>query len=97
MIKQENMLDIDVFGEMMDQLIEQSDVKLLIEMPEGTREAELQCNIPGGPVMELYIILNSVESIYSELCRILEIDDQDGLILNSILSLLRDSIKGERV
>lgn len=86
-------MSIDEFGEMMDQVIKDAPVKLLIDMPEGTTEAQLKDNMGMGAVMQFYIILNAVERIYADLCDKLDLEDTD-LIADSLCDLLKESMKG---
>ena len=89
-------LNIDTFGEIMDEFIKKSHIQLLIEMPEGTIDAELKDNTGMGPVMQFYIILNAVEAIYKELLSALDTDDADDQLIDSLLELLKESVKGEK-
>ena len=45
-------LDIDTFGEIIDEALKKADVQLLVTLPEGTLDAETASNVNGGPVME---------------------------------------------
>lgn len=87
------MMSLDAFGKMMDQVIKDAPVKLLIDMPEGTTEAQLKDNMGMGAVMQFYIILNAVERIFADLCEQLDLEDTD-LIADSLCDLLKESMKG---
>lgn len=87
-------MSIDEFGEMMDQVIKDAPVKLLIDMPEGTTEAQLKDNMGMGAVMQFYIILNAVERIYADLCEQIDLEDKE-LIADSLCNLLKESMKGD--
>lgn len=86
-------MSLDDFGKMMDKIIKDAPVKLLIDMPEGTTEAQLKDNMGMGAVMQFYIILNAVERIYADLCDQLELEDKE-LIADSLCDLLKESMKG---
>ena len=88
-------LNLDTFSKIMDEFINEAHVQLLIDMPEGTIEANVKDNIGGGGVMQFYIILNAVESIFKDMCEQMELTDTDKLA-DSLVELLRDSIKGTR-
>lgn len=57
-------MDIDSFGEIMDKFLKENDIKMLIEMPKGTLKAEVRnnCEMPG--VVDLYILLNALPSVF---------------------------------
>ena len=56
--------DIDGFREIMGKFLKENDIKVLIEMPEGALEAEVKnnCGIPG--IVDLYLLLNVLPSIF---------------------------------
>lgn len=88
-------LNLDTFGEIMDMFINDAHVQLLIDMPEGTTEARLKDNTGMGSVMQFYIILNAVEAIYKDMVKTMELDDSDDTLIDSLLDLLKQSIKGK--
>lgn len=56
--------DIDGFREIMGKFLKENDIKVLIEMPEGALEAEVKnnCGIPG--IVDLYLLLNVLPSVF---------------------------------
>ena len=88
-------LNLDTFGEIMDKFINDAHIQLLIDMPEGTTEARLKDNTGMGSVMQFYIILNAVEAIYKDMLNQMDIKDSDDALLDSLLDLLKQSIKGK--
>lgn len=60
-------LDLDTFGEIMDDLIKRSDIKLLIEMPEGTQEATVTGT--GVATLDFYIQLNAIIPTLAQVIR----------------------------
>ena len=56
--------DIDGFCEIMEKFLKENDIKVLIEMPEGALEAEVKnsCGIPG--IVDLYLLLNVLPSVF---------------------------------
>lgn len=53
---QENRLNIDTFGEIIDGFLEENHVQMLLDMPEGTRDVTITDNTGMGPVVWLYIL-----------------------------------------
>lgn len=86
-------MNLDVFGQAMDKFIKDNNVVLQIKMPAGTITADVQDNLGLGPVVQFYIILNSVETIYKSMLEQMEVEHDDN-VLDSILELLKSSIKG---
>ena len=60
-------LDLDTFGEIMDDIIKRSDIKLLIEMPEGTQEATVTGT--GIATLDFYIQLNAIIPTLAQVIR----------------------------
>lgn len=56
--------DIDGFCEIMEKFLKENDIKVLIEMPEGALKAEVKnnCGIPG--IVDLYLLLNVLPSVF---------------------------------
>lgn len=88
-------LNLDTFGEIMDKFINDAHVQLLIDMPEGTTDAVLKDNTGMGVVVQFYIILNAVEAVYKDMVKTMELDDSDDKLIDSLLDLLKQSIKGK--
>ena len=68
-------LNIDTFGEIMDDLIEEGNVQMMIEMPAGTTEPTMTDNAFNVPVIQLYILINAIGPTIK---RIWETTDKDG-------------------
>ena len=87
-------MNIDAFDDIMDKFINDAHIQLLIDMPEGTTDAELKDNTGMGAVMQFYIILNAVEKIFADMCEQMELEDTD-VLADSLCNLLNESIKGK--
>ena len=86
-------LDLDSFGEIMDKFILDNDISLLINMPAGTIEPEIQDNIGMGPVMQVYILLNALPRIVTETMDLMGIPDSEREHLyDELLKLVKDDI-----
>lgn len=88
-------MTIEQFGEIMDDFIKKNDIQMIIRMRPGTTESEIIDNVGMGSVVQLYIILNSIETVYRDMLKQMEIEHSDGL-LEGLLDLVRASCKGER-
>lgn len=83
-------LDLDSIGEIMDKFILDNDISLLINMPAGTIEPEIQDNTDMGPVMRLYILLNALVAVVKNVIRI-EKDAREDLV-DGIIDLVKKDI-----
>lgn len=68
--------DIDGFCEIMEKFLKENDIKVLIEMPEGALKAEVKnnCGIPG--IVDLYILLNVLPSVFECTFEMIENDNK---------------------
>lgn len=88
-----NELSIDTFGEIMDKFIKDNHIQLLIDIPEGTNEAEVADNTPLGPVMQFYILLAAIKPVATSMFTRLQIDEAGKRqLLDALFVLLRKEI-----
>lgn len=62
-------LDLETFGELMDDFLKKSNVQMLVEMPKGTIEAEITDNLNMGGVIRFYIMLNAWKPVAAQLLK----------------------------
>ncbi len=65
-------MDLEKFGEVMDKVITETDAVMLVEMPAGTQEATVKCNLDIGPVGELYFVLAVIPQVMKKLDDMME-------------------------
>ena len=86
-------LDLDSFGEIMDKFILDNDISLLINMPAGTIEPEIQDNTGMGPVMQFYILLNALDAVVKNVTDLMGIEkDAREDLVDGILDLVKKDI-----
>ena len=56
-------LNLDTFGNMMDDFIKENEIKMLLTIPEGSMEVEVQDNVGAGGVVQFYIMLNTIKAV----------------------------------
>lgn len=61
-------MDIDKFGQMMDDIIKEAEINLLITMPEGTMDVTIKDSLGCGNVPQLYILCHAFERVLTDLC-----------------------------
>ena len=82
-------LDIDTFGEIMDQFIEDADIQMLIEIPHGTIVPIVRDNIHMGGVVQLYILLQAISPIYKSVHDHLLDPSKNEQVIDAILGLVK--------
>lgn len=86
-------LDIDTFGEIIDEALKKAEVQLLVTLPEGTLEAETASNVYGGPVMEFYILLNALKTVVRNVVAQMDIDpDRIGDMYDELFEILKHDL-----
>lgn len=91
-------MNLDTFGEVMDKFIKENEIQMLITLPEGSVDAEVQDNVNAGGVMQFYIMLNAFQSIVKRMKEDmkradLELDESKWEdVVDSLLSLLKKEL-----
>ena len=62
-------MNIDEFGAVMDKFLEENEIWMGITLPEGTTDPEIKDNVGAGPVMQLYIVANTLPKIIGNIIR----------------------------
>ena len=87
-------LDLDAFGDIMDNFLETNHVQMLIDMPEGTQKVTVKDNSGLGPVVQFYILLQGFCEVYRRFRDILEPEQEENCI-DSMLEMIKDELLGE--
>lgn len=89
-------MDLEKFGEIIDNFLKENHVQMLIEMPEGTLDPIVKDNIGAGSVMKFYFLLNAISAIGKEMKKDMDIpsDDRDGWeeVVDRILYLVKNDL-----
>ncbi len=92
----EKELNIDTFGEIMDKFMEDHEVVMLIKLPEGSLEAEVEDNIGLGSVPKFYLMLNGMKTIIDQMMNDLGIDPKEKEnLLDNMLDIVKKDILEE--
>lgn len=95
-------LDLDTFGDLMDEFIKQNEINMLLTIPEGSTEVKVQDNVNAGGVMQFYIALNTIPHIAmtmkEDMKRAgLELDeDKWEDVVDSLLSILKTGLMEQK-
>lgn len=94
-------MNLDAFGEIMDKFIRESEIQMLITLPEGSVDAEVQDNVKAGGVMQFYIMLNAFPSVAKRMKEDmkradLELDESKWEdVVDALLELLKKDLMEE--
>ena len=72
--KKMNELDLNTFGEIIDKFLKDNDVNMLLTLPAGTLDVQVQDNLGLGCVIQFYILLNSIKPICNAMMQQMGID-----------------------
>lgn len=87
-------LDLDTFGEIIDEILEESHVQMVIDMPEGTQNVTIKDNIGAGPVLQFYVTLRAFEATFRGFRDLLKEGADEGFI-DALLKMVKDSLMEE--
>ena len=93
-MEKDGTLNIDSFGEIIDNFLVMNHVQLLVDMPEGTQEVTIRDNTGLGAVTQFYILLKALPEVYRNFGEILGMIDQEGFVTKS-LEMVKDVVLGE--
>lgn len=88
------MMDLDKFGELMDDFLKKEEVCMLVKLPEGTLEAEIEDNIGAGSVMQFYFLLQAFEEIGKQMRKGMKLMDSEDWkkVVDSLTEILRKKL-----
>lgn len=89
--------DLDSFGEIIDQFLKDNEVNMLITLPEGTLDAQVQDNTGLGSVVQFYILLNSIKPICDAMRQKMGIDETSpewAKVVDTLLGMVKDEVIG---
>lgn len=59
-------LNMDTFGQIMDEFLTKNEIVMQITLPEGTEEATIKSNVEAG-VVELFILLKAIPAVWRKM------------------------------
>ena len=65
-MKEKRELDLDTFGEIVDEFLKENEIQMLITIPEGSMTPEMRDNVVLGPVIRFYILLKALTTVAKE-------------------------------
>lgn len=68
-------MNLDKFGEIIDNFLKENHIQMLIDIPEGTINPAVEDNTGLGAVIKFYVLLNALVSVCKEMKRDMGIPD----------------------
>ena len=93
-------LDLNSFGEIIDQFLIDNEVNMLLTLPAGTLDVQVQDNVGAGCVIQFYILLNSIKSICNAMVQQMGIDKTSPewtKTVDTFLGMIKNEMVGEEV
>lgn len=84
-----NELDLDKFGEIMDDFLQKNEIRMLITLPEGSIEPVVEDNVDLGSTVHFYILLNSIGTVCQQMQKAMDIDKKSEEWANVVHVLLK--------
>ena len=90
-------MDLDKFGEIIDNFLKDNNISMLIEVPEGTLDPIIKDNVGMGSVIRFYILLIALESIGKQLRSDMGVTSQEKWegAIDGILKLVKKDLMEE--
>ena len=90
-----NELNLNVFGEIMDQFLRDNEINMLLTLPKGTQDVAVEDNVGFGSVVQFYILLNAIKPIVAALCMEMGIDQKSDdwvAVVDELLNLVKSEM-----
>ena len=94
-MKEKRELNLDTFGEIMDEFLKENKIQMLITIPEGSITPEIESNTRLGPVVHFYILLEALTAVVKETMDVMSVDagsPEWEHTVDTILSLVKQDI-----
>lgn len=86
-------LQIEKFGEIIDDFLKKNEIKMLITLPEGSIEPKIKDNTGLGCVVQFYILLNALPEVFRKVFETMELDEhKKESLIDGILELVKDEL-----
>ena len=89
-----NELNLDKFGEILDDFLKENKISMLITLPEGSIEPVVEDNVGIGSTVHFYILLNSIGTVCEQMQKEMGIDKASAEWANVVHVLLK-MVEGE--
>lgn len=90
-------LDLDSFGEIMDQFLKDNEIQMLLTMEKGTLDVSVEDNVLLGSVVRFYILLRAINSICDSMRKDMGIDGKStewAEVVDVLLQMVKEEMLG---
>lgn len=90
-------LDLDSFGEIMDQFLRDNEIQMILTMEEGTLDVSVEDNVLLGSVVRFYILLNAINPICDSMRKDMGIDGKSpewAKVVDVLMQLVKEEMLG---
>lgn len=90
-------LNLDSFGEIIDRFLMDNEVQMLLTLPKGTLDVQVQDNTGLGITVQFYILLNAIIPICDAMVKDMGIDRKSAEweeVADTLLGMIKDEIMG---
>ena len=88
-------LDIDSFGAIIDEFLDNNDCQMIITFRKGNPVPEIVDNMGAGPVLAFYFILKAITPTFSSLCNMISGNGTEGFDKEQLADAMCDLVKAE--
>lgn len=88
-------MDLEKFGEIIDNFLKENHIQMLIDIPEGTLEPEVKDNIDLGSVTKFYLLLHALEAVGKEMKKDMNISSDDREGWEQVVDGILDAVKAD--
>ena len=90
-------MDLDKFGEAIDNYLKDNNIAMLIDVPKGTLDPVIKDNTGMGPVIKFYILLIALKAMGKQLRSDMGITSQEKWerVIAGILKLVKKDLMEE--
>lgn len=88
-------LDLESFGEIVDLFLKENEIQMLLTLPKGTVEVQVEDNVKMGSVVQFYILLNSIKPICAAMQEEMGIDSESPeweQVVDTLLGMVKAEI-----
>lgn len=85
-------LNIDTFGEIMDEFLKRNHIRMLIDVPEGTDEPEIRDNVNLGGTVQFYILLCAIKPVYKAIWDKLLDHSKSEQFIDGVLGMVKSEL-----
>lgn len=82
-------LNLDKFGEIMDDFLKKNEIRMMVTLPEGSIEPVVKDNVGLGSTVHFYIMLNSIGTVCEQMQKDMGIDKNSAERANVVHVLLK--------